>query len=738
MADKLKQGVAVLTTFVAGETPTGAKLNSITAQLRNASQQLETAVGDIHDQSYPYSSSTSARLSPAYGRLSEATPVTGASTRSLDIANVARLIGPASNLNPEFLSGSRSITESVPAGVTEFSLNFPPASVAGVSFSANGVGDAFETLAPTSTAINASGDYFVTPSGSVYTTLATDAFAPGTVTYTVDPEAWGGGSNYLGARFNVLPDLNQMSASGGGCTIGAPDASGRRAVVLPTVTHQQFDGDMFTAALGSADPNFGEQLKLPLVITESYSVGEVLPSGFLLLKNWTTGKAYESAEYTYNGETSVLVGLVDITTEVDRGDQFVIVTVGTDITTSIDDLRRKSRHAHDRSFGEPLVPASSIGDWTAGPWGSEGGFTVSTVAGNYAPQYLHRYGYQATEAGWNDGNCMRGDLIMGQAGASPGGYIGLVNPTYGIYFGSIWGPRVSGDSNELLLTAPGGPVTVTGTGGVDLVSGTGTDVTASGGFTIRRSIVDPYVSSATVLDNVQLLIARGATTGNADMTNSTIGAEGLVAGPVAPPYGSDGLAVWSIDENGSTSSTSNGSGPQHYATTQNTGAPDSAAWVTPAFQVIHLSQKDVTFQPYDTANILNISTGANTDHWRASFTLPNYLSNRFNSSLGGTAILGAMALVRSPHENAKWYSNGGLSSISGNGVIVQINNDSSTASNNKLVLRISARGSTTNNMNPFERSLFASTALAAVDAAIDVKITLFVASPTLASEGIVA
>ena len=51
MADKHKQGVSVETTFVEGETPSPAKLNSITSQLRYAASELEKAVGDAHDYS---------------------------------------------------------------------------------------------------------------------------------------------------------------------------------------------------------------------------------------------------------------------------------------------------------------------------------------------------------------------------------------------------------------------------------------------------------------------------------------------------------------------------------------------------------------------------------------------------------------------------------------------------------------------------------------------------------------
>ena len=479
MADKLQQGINVLTTFVDGETPTAAKLNSITAQLKNASQQLEKAVGDIHDQSYPYSSSTAARLSIAYGRSSESAAIADTESRRLDIANLARLIGPSSNLNPPFLGGSKEITEIVPAGVTEFSLQYPPTSISTVSFTKTGVGEPFQTRKISSAFVNGEGHYHIDSLGRVFTTLETDSTDPGTVTYTTDSDSWLGGPNYLGARFNVIPDPNQLSASGEGCAVGGPpDAQGRRPVTLPVVTHAQYDHDMDAIALTDADANYQEQLYLPQILTESYTTGEIIPGSFLVLKNWTTGEVYDAAEYIYNSSTSVLIGAVDITTEVDRGDKFVLITVGTDITTSIDDLRRKMRHGHDRSFGEPLVPADSIGNWTAGPWSSKGSYTVSGIPSNYSPQYLHRDGYSSAENNWNDNNIMRGDLVIGLYGGSPSSYLGSSSTsadTYKVAFGhpdnayledtSAWFKMYS-ENSGILLQAPNY--------GIQLISGADT------------------------------------------------------------------------------------------------------------------------------------------------------------------------------------------------------------------------------------------------------------------------
>jgi hypothetical protein len=439
MADKLKAGLNVLTSFVAGETPTAAKLNSITAQLKNASQQLEKALGDIRDQSYPYSAATAARLSAEYGRTDSAA-LGAAETRTLDIANVARLIGPASALNPIVLPGSLTVTEAVPAGVNEFALEWMPEDPTALTFSVSGSGSAFHTRQSDPADLSAAGHYYVDAYGRIYCTRATHATSPGTVTYEINRESWFGGPGYEGSTYNVLPDPNQLASGGAGVSFGSVDSQGRYPATLPVATYAQFNTAMGSIALSSADPNYNEQLKLPLVLTENYTAGDFIPEGFILLKNFSTGEVYDQAEYTYNNSTSVLVGNVDLTDAISRGDKFYFVTVGTDITTSIDDLRRKMRHGHERRFGEPLVPAYALSEWTKGPWGSEGSFVVSSIAGNHAPQYLHRYGYQSSENDWNDNNIMRGDIVLGVSGQSPGSYLGastgsLAGSTYKIAFG---------------------------------------------------------------------------------------------------------------------------------------------------------------------------------------------------------------------------------------------------------------------------------------------------------------
>lgn len=450
MADKMKKGITVRTTFVDGETPTGAKLNSITAQLEYALSEVEFAIGDIHDESHPYSSSATSHLSQAYGKRNTSnTAVVGAATRPLDIANLARIIGPASNLNPYILTEAGNITEVVPTGVHQFSLEYPvDGDVSLITFSDASV---FATLVAVGQ-VSAAGQYSVSQDGIVSCYTVTTG---GTVTYAINPQEWGSGTNHQGGRFNVIPDPNQITAGGSGLSASAPDSQGRITFTLPTVSHQQWTKAGSSSTLTNEDPNYTKQLKLPEVITENYSAGERIPQGFLYLKNVATGEFYENATYDYISETSIRVGEADLTDAIARADDFVIVTVGTNLTSAVDDLRRKARHSHDRSWGEPFIEAASISGWTTDA-GNSGQFGPSEIPGNYAPQYLHRDGYQGSgiDHNVNDKNAMRGPLLMGlfvdglAVSPDPGEFTGI-GISQKLLFCDEGGPSIKGDNANL-------------------------------------------------------------------------------------------------------------------------------------------------------------------------------------------------------------------------------------------------------------------------------------------------
>ena len=433
MADKLKPGIAVITKFTEGESVTPAKLNSITAQLKRATENVEDAVGDTLGQSWPYISSSTTKLSLAWGhRRDSGGTLSGTVERSPDIASLARLIGPASNLNPRVPTVTSEVEESVPLGVHEFSLRFMPTENSSASpvFSDTVVFANFKT---SRTNLQIAGDYHVTPKGKVYTASETDG---GLVTYSVNPRVQNGILAPQGHRFNVIPDPNQLSAGGNGLQFASKDSQNRYPVTIPVVTHQQSDISGTSIILDDEDPHYDLPALLPRVLTDNFTSGDEIPAGFLYLKNYTSNKVYEDAIYYYNGIDSILVGNLEIDDEITKGDKFCLITVGSDITSSIDDLRVKSFHSHNRDNGEPFVDLSGISGFIKDA-GNTGSWVPSEIPSNFAPQYLHRDGWdEGVDDNLNDQNALRGHLMIGKSGVTQGNFVGGGGQTHRIYLGS--------------------------------------------------------------------------------------------------------------------------------------------------------------------------------------------------------------------------------------------------------------------------------------------------------------
>ena len=491
MSDKLRQGISVLTTFVDGETPTGPKLNSISAQLQYAAQQLEKAVGDIHSQSWPYSAASSTTLSPFYDRSKTTGNVlTGSAERKLDIANLARLVGPASAMNPRQFGGTQVVVDDVPVGVYEFALRFPPKTGATITPSDNGPAGAFYVFVASTTDLTTPGEWTITPYGKVHTVRPTTG---GTFTYSTAPNTYSGGMNPTRARHNVIPDPNQISSGGLGIALGAPSADGRRSCTLPLATHAQSNYIRESVVLGDEDPGYNEQIFLPKVLVDNFAVGDLIPEGFLFLKNETTGEVYETAEYYYLAANAFKIGGVDITTEVDRGDLFSCITVGSDLTTAVDDLRMKSHHNHDRTYGEPFIPLNAITGFhrtagNSGPW------VPSGIPSNFAPQYLHRDGWDKTEDTINDQNVMRGHLLLGRTGVDAGYHVGA-GASYNAYFGDGFTRIGRNASDELIVHNENAGITIEADGIITLGS-SGSGLGVSGDVRIEEQLATTGTNSS--------------------------------------------------------------------------------------------------------------------------------------------------------------------------------------------------------------------------------------------------
>ena len=125
-ADKFNSLRARLVEFIAGERLNAEKLNSMYDYLRRDIEDAYAAIGDIYDENY----NTNPR-NLSY-RSNEA-ETANAPNRAFDIANLARIIGPASNLNPRFLENKSITNEEVPVGVYEYQPRYKASIIEGIT-----------------------------------------------------------------------------------------------------------------------------------------------------------------------------------------------------------------------------------------------------------------------------------------------------------------------------------------------------------------------------------------------------------------------------------------------------------------------------------------------------------------------------------------------------------------------------------------------------------------------------
>lgn len=692
MADKKKAGVSVVPEFVAGEQPTADKFNAISVQLERASSELEKSVGDVWGESWPYSTSSTTKLTLPYGRnLTNDGKVNNAYDSFLDIANIARLIGPAANLNPtfpEFFDGEADPIYSVEDEVLqstsateerrEFWLRFPPDLSSSIPVPGGTAGASLTRRTLTHDLVRASGDWCVTEDRKFTTFDPVSAGQSLTVTYETIPQSWGTGPDVPGSTYNVIPDPNQTANDTGisaQCT--ATVAGDGYTVQLPTASHTRInDNGTNTQLNGDGDIAEAAQLSLPRVLRDNFIAGDVIPEGFVYLRDNVTGKLYSDAVYRYNDSNTLKVENVEL--DITHG--FSVITIGSTITEAIHDLRYKwFHHSHDGTYGEAPIHVSSL----AGILESEGDtgiYVTSQIANNWMPQYLHRDGYRV-DSDANDNNAMRGDLVLGSDHFEgfPGAYLSDSFGSYGLYFGSrsLDAPYIKkygvAPTTWVNFHNPEGATSIQAKRNLSLRSEEG-DVTARGGVYLSSggggSPEDYIDTSLTLYENVGL--GSQDNVGNVDLRNSSVITDGIAAGPRVGDY-SVGVA-WSINHDGvGTSST-----VRRYATWPLSTVTDDA-WKAPVIQVLHLAVQNYEFlcRSSNGGTLTLISgPGSAVDvgwYWQARVPLPTYLSdpNIFPLTFTHPAdnILGFDVMVKSaggsttpPNvDNARWWGLGGAS-----------------------------------------------------------------------------
>ena len=406
MADKFQKTYKVDFSFVDGEPPTAAKLNAWSKQISNALTLIEKAIGDLWDQSFPYFDSSKTLTQSIKKESGEEI----GDQKSLEIVNLARLIGPSSALNPLHLSGldlgDRVIKTEIGIDKTFVKLGYAPVSNTSLVFTET-TPNSFIVRVTDPSILKDDGDYFIDENtGELFWITPTTETVP--LAYTVQPN-YDAYASYRGASHNIIPPNDQATK----CSATGPDVDGLYLVTLPEITFQDTNDARTSTALTDRHINFEAQLKLPDVLSGALITGDVIPDGFLFVRDDTDGTLYRSATYYYENSTSLSVGGATLDTTHD----FTVITVGTNITQSIQDLNLKLFRLRRGQDTYASLDINSIG-------GKEGTYNLletdaepygpSDAPSNHFPQYLHRDGWLANydDNNINDQNGLRGDLVV--------------------------------------------------------------------------------------------------------------------------------------------------------------------------------------------------------------------------------------------------------------------------------------------------------------------------------------
>ena len=629
MADKKKSGISVMPEFVDGEQPSAQKFNSIGAQVKASDYNLEVSIGDIWDESYPYSGVSNKTLSlnkiKSNGSGSEYIDTNSRGSK-LDIASLGRLIGPASNLNPITLSYDRNgalyktVSQEQISGTSgnEHTFVYPPVGGGTLTFTDT---TTFANSVASLNTLNSAGDYHVDFSkGAVHT------YSPITqtsyVTYQTNPTSYEGGGSPIGATYNVIPDPAQVNLSIGNQLAITLEADGSYLVVLPSVSHEASNRIGNTTLLNlNRDLNATVQLTLPLAVTLACSSGQyasqigtdtgipgtIIPEGILHLRDENTLQIYTEATYFYVNNYSFKI---KTTEELDIANhKFSVITVGNNITSCIQDLSRKQFfHSHSREFGGSLVSVEDLSNNYTRP-GESGSFIPSNVRNNFFSQYLHRDGSRDDDTGLNDDNAMRGNLVIGRARdvngndvTEAGNYLGEGSSFY-LNFGqnTAGAPRIGKYYN-----------TSTNEGVLQIQSGTNSSIQA-----FSTNEIQLYSQSSNA-DAVQLLAPNG-------YINIDGGTAVITETPINIMTATDKKSAYNQSVHGMALGDYNT--VRFFWDSAFRSAAQSGIWYVPQLKTVSFHQTNLRFSGKAFGDGSNASSIGSTAYWEVRIPLPLDLSH---------------------------------------------------------------------------------------------------------------
>lgn len=453
MSDKLNILTSNIIRFVAGERPTADKFNAMNQYFSRSIENICRAIGDM------YGRSISDPLSPKWN------PHSSENGRSLDIATIGRLIGPASNLNPKMFRNTSYIEEEF-SYEELYSNGFLQKEIQ-LKYRVNTIlipvvkiidGEGLETQLSKTNTFNdiASNRYtfYNEKNIGLHPNLTIEEGSVLYVSYETDASEVEGGANYLNAGWNVIPDPNQNSKirfldgslpqalNGDGVIALAEVSSGYDYVINLTdykIESQQSGAvNLRDSEIQSLNNEYNQDkdFELPSWYEDKFRTDDnatqiiPLPEGLIYLKDLTSKEIYLTASYGYLSSKELYIKDANLCED----HEFCLILTGTDITTSIDDLRNKMfNHRHDGSFGEPFIRIQDlVGKFVTGEFGP------SSIPGNEFPMYLHRKGYRTDTNVLNGNNAMLGDLFMGSTAFNgiSNASIETENTTHKILFGN--------------------------------------------------------------------------------------------------------------------------------------------------------------------------------------------------------------------------------------------------------------------------------------------------------------
>lgn len=452
-----------LSKFIDGERPTAEKFNSIFAFFERRINELSSSFSSLSDSGEVQIIEGQDTLTFDFRKKwatqkDTSSVVLNSNLRGNDISNLNQLIGSASNLNPLSLSGETTINDTINSNEYQISLNYHVRAYIGaqynvvdnpITFLNINVADnnKLTNLKKPNEALTSTGDYKflnlieVNVDGTSYhasnTILVYTPFEyQASIQYTSDAAWVNGKSNPSNATFNVIPDLNTpfAQAENYNLAFSGPDADGFYTVDLPQLKYQQVnlnEAYRGTAELDTSNINYNKQLTLPQQLIDAAGLDETeyaIPSNFMFLKSFEPFSEWRNIEYRYVSSTQFKAKLpTTIGTQcLNYTVQMFLITVGNDITSSLNDLQIKhASHNHDGSHGEPLVSVHSLTDLYK-EQSAHNKYYPSLNSSNYFSKYLHRDGYRYGSDSQNGDNDFKGDFKLANAG---------FGRTYKLFFG---------------------------------------------------------------------------------------------------------------------------------------------------------------------------------------------------------------------------------------------------------------------------------------------------------------